>query len=106
MTKFTPLALLCGLAFTFGLVGCDSVEEERAETNEEIADAYDDGVVDEDDAEDIANEREETIDQVQDEMDNDDGVYVGDGDLDGDVDADLDNDLDGDAEPVLGSDGL
>ena len=118
MKKFTPLALLCGLSLA--VVGCDSVAEEQNETQNAVVDGLeDDGVIGEDDAEEIRNEQEETIDQMQDEADDDVGLadpvvtpdmndptFAGDGDFDGDVDTDLDNDGDGDAEAVIGSDGL
>ena len=101
MKKFAPLALLA--AFGVGLVGCeDSVQEEQMETQEEINEAG--AVVDEDDAEDIANEREETLDQMQEEreeaMDDVNDDVFGDAD---DTTA-VDTDLDGDAEVIATGD--
>ena len=113
MKKFTPLALLCGLSLA--VVGCDSVEEEQNETQNAVVDGLeDDGVIGEDDAEEIVEEQNETAEQVAEDADYDidaeDGL--GDGDIDLDPGAGNDigeedgiGDADG-AEPVIGSDGL
>ena len=101
MQRFTPFALLACLCFV--QVGCDSVEEERNETLDAIADGEDADEV----AEEINETREQAAEEADYDIDAEDGLNDGDIDLDPGAGNDIGEedgigDADG-AEPIVGS---
>ena len=104
MRKFTPLALLCGLCLA--PLGCTDMEDVRDENAEAIAtenDAAADGVITEEEADDIEDEREDAAEVNEDLREGDvmEGTGIPGGEFDGnDADGPGDTTMDEDENPV------